>query len=205
MARGRPRAFDPDAALDRALDLFWRNGYDGTSLADLTRAMGINRPSLYAAYGDKRALFQKALDRYMAGPCALVARAVVEAPTAIAAVRALLMSITGSDACADGPRGCLLVHGALCGGEETGEIQAELTRRRAEMERLLQARLDGALATGELPAGTDTGALARFYAAVQQGIAVQAKAGARPEDLCGVVRIALAAWPGTAQARPTTA
>src|SRR5213080_2599662 len=107
---GRPREFDPDEALDRALEVFWGQGYEGTTLPELTAAMGINRPSLYAAFGNKEQLFRKALDRYGAGPVAFVAAALQE-PTARGVAEAMfrgglrLMSDKGK------PRGCMVVHG----------------------------------------------------------------------------------------------
>src|SRR3954468_13860991 len=110
--RGRPRSFEPDRALDRALEVFWRKGYEGASLPDLTRAMGINRPSLYAAYGNKAELFRKVLDRYSAGPAAYV-REALEAPTARQVVRRLLDGSIKMQSCRGNPRGCLMVHGAL--------------------------------------------------------------------------------------------
>src|SRR5580693_7878419 len=106
MTVGRPRAFNTDKALDRAMKVFWRKGYEGASLPDLTRAMGINRPSLYAAFGNKEALFRKALDRYAAGPASYACKA-LEAPTARGVVERLLRGAAGSDP--HSPRGCLMV------------------------------------------------------------------------------------------------
>src|SRR5262245_55376659 len=113
---GRPRAFDTDKALDRALNIFWRKGYEGAALAELTKAIGINRPSLYAAFGDKEALFRKALERYEQGPTAFIREALAE-PTARRVAERLLLDGIGS-ICGNGhPRGCMLVQGALAAGD----------------------------------------------------------------------------------------
>src|SRR5438094_4748444 len=112
---GRPRAFDVDEALDQALRIFWRKGYAGASLPDLTRAMGINRPSLYAAFGNKEMLFRKALDRYAEGPAAYVCEALRE-PTARAVVERLLRGAIKLLTDPSNPGGCLAVHGALACG-----------------------------------------------------------------------------------------
>lgn len=196
MARGRPRAFDTEVALDRALDLFWRKGYEATSLSDLTEAMGINRPSLYAAFGDKKALFLKVLDRYLACPAAGMADAVEGSASAREAVRTLLYRVAESAESTDKPTGCLLVHGALCGDGEVGEVQAELARRRAAGEVALRCRLDRARQAGEIPPDTDIAALAKFFSSVQQGMAVQARSGASAAELRAVADQAMAAWPG---------
>src|SRR5437016_6245784 len=123
--RGRPRAFDCDQALDRALQLFWEKGYEGTSLSDLTRALGINRPSLYAAFGNKEALFQKVLDRYVGGPASFVREALNE-PTARAVAERLLRDAAEAQTDPCHPRGCLLVHGALTCGAEADPVRREL-------------------------------------------------------------------------------
>jgi len=198
MTRGRPRAFDADEALERALDVFWRKGFTDTSLTDLTEAMGINRPSLYAAYGDKQALFRKVVERYLEGPAAYSRQMLAEAPTARAAVEGLLLKSAGllCDGGGRGRTGCLLVHGALGGGAEDAAIAAELAELRRLGEVALKERLDRALADGELPAGTDTAALAGFFTAVQQGMAVKARSGADADHLRAVVAQALRAWPG---------
>lgn len=198
MIRGRPRAFDPDTALDRALDLFWRKGYDGTSLSDLTEAMGINRPSLYSAFGDKKALFFKVLDRYLSGPAAGLLGAVEDGIPAREAVASLLNRAAERAEQPDRPAGCLLVHGALCGGEEAEEVQAELARRRAAVEVALRCRLNRARESGELPPDADSDALAKFFTTVQQGMAVQARSGASAAELRVVAATAMAAWPGKA-------
>lgn len=196
MTKGRPREFDADAALDKALHVFWQHGYEGASLADLTEAMGINRPSLYAAFGNKEDLFRRALDRYaQRGPASVLHRALEES-TAQAVVEYLLKGVATSLTDPDNPRGCLAVQGALTCGEASESIKQELCRRRAEGEQALRERLDRAKVDGDLSADADAVALARFASTVTQGMSVQAAGGASRDDLLRVADMALKAWPG---------
>src|SRR5882724_10042851 len=130
VAKGRPREFDVEKALDRALEVFWRKGYEGASLLDLTRAMGINRPSLYAAFSSKEGLFRKALDRYADGPAAYVREALGE-PTARAVAERLLRGAIDLLTDRRNPRGCLMVQGALACGAAAESVRGELVSRRA--------------------------------------------------------------------------
>lgn len=194
MPVGRPRAFDIDRALDLALQVFWEKGYEGSSLADLTAAMGINRPSLYAAFGNKEALFRKALDRYADRPTAFVVQALAE-PTARAVVERLLLAAADAQTDPRSPRGCLMVQGALSCGETADPIRLELNARRAAGETALRKRFARAKAEGDLPADASPGDLARYISTVIQGMAVQAAGGASRKDLRRVVQMALHAWP----------
>ncbi len=194
MPRGRPREFDIDKALDRALRVFWRKGYEGTSLADLTRAMGINRPSLYAAFGSKEGLFRKALDRYAEGPAGYVREALNE-PTARAVAERLLHGAVDLLTNPRNPRGCLAVQGALACGEAADSVRRELIARRAAGETALRERLARAVSEGDLPADVESAALARYVITVIHGMAVQAAGGASREHLLGVAEMALRAWP----------
>src|SRR5207253_2318901 len=171
---GRPRSFDLDKALDAALQVFWRKGYEGASLSDLTGAMGINRPSLYAAFGGKEALFRQAVDRYVEGPGAHVRQA-LEEPTARAAVERVLRRTVDLLTDPGTPPGCLLVQGALTCGEADEPIRRELASRRATGGAALRTRFERAIAEGDLPAGADPADLARFVATVIWGLAVQAR------------------------------
>jgi AcrR family transcriptional regulator len=140
---GRPRSFDIDRALDRALAVFWRKGYEGASLSDLTKAVGVNRPSLYAAFGDKEALFRKALDRYLKGPAAYTQEALRE-PTARAVVERLLVGAADLNTARRNPGGCLMVQGALACGEGADSIRQELTACRAAGEAGMRRRFERA-------------------------------------------------------------
>ena len=191
---GRPRAFDVDEALDQALKVFWRKGYEGTSLPDLTRAMGINRPSLYAAFGNKEALFRKALDRYNDGPAAYVREALVE-PTARAVVEALLRGAVEQLSSRRHPQGCLMVQGALSCGTRADPIRRELAARRAAVEVAIRRRFKRAISDDDLPADTDAGDLARYVSTVMYGMAVRAAGRASRKELLRVVKMALRAWP----------
>ena len=193
---GRPRSFDMDRALDRALDVFWRKGYEGASLSELTSAMGINRPSLYAAFGDKETLFRRVLDRYFSGPAAFYQEA-LKAKTARAAVEQLLRATVESQTRPGQPRGCLAVQGALACGKESEPIRQELIRRRREGELLLRCRLERAQQDGELAKNVNVTNLARFYSTVQQGMAVQATGGASRRELQSLIESAMRAWPGS--------
>jgi AcrR family transcriptional regulator len=194
VATGRPRTFDVDQALERALRLFWRRGYDGTSISDLTRAMRIERPSLYAAFGNKRALFRRALDRYADGPAAYVREALRE-PTARRVVEKLLRGAIDLLTDARHPRGCLLVHGALSCGKEAEPIRKGLAARRLASEADLRRRFKRAIAEGDLAADADAAGLARYVAAIMVGMSVQASDGARRRDLENIADTALRAWP----------
>ena len=194
MAVGRPRTFDTDKALDRALQVFWRKGYEGTSLPDLTKAMGINRPSLYAAFGNKEALFRRAIDRYIEGPASHVRQALAE-PTARRVVERLWRSSIELVTDPRNPRGCFMVQSALACGDEADAVRRELSRRRAALVAALRKRFEKAVADGDLPAETSPSDLARYVATLSHGIAVQAAGGASRAQLQRVAKLALRAWP----------
>lgn len=194
MAGGRPREFDVDGALEAALQVFWRKGYEGTSMNDLTAAMGVTRPSLYAAYGNKEDLFRKAMDRYAACRWGFAAEA-MNAPTSRAAVEHLLRGFAGLDGDGTRPKGCLMVQSALVCSEESSAIREELARRRADGEQRLATRLANWQTEGDLPDDADPRALAHFVAALANGVAVQAAGGASREALESVVALALSTWP----------
>jgi len=194
MAVGRPRAFDADKALDRALKVFWRKGFEGASLPELTKAMGINRPSLYAAFGNKESLFRKAIERYMDGPAAPV-RAALEAPTAREAFERWIQG--GIELVTDprNPRGCFMVQGALACGDTGDALRREMIKRREAGEMAMRKRFERAQAEGDLSSDVDPADLARWGAALAYGLAVQAAGGATRRQLQRVAKLALNAWP----------
>jgi AcrR family transcriptional regulator len=191
---GRPRAFDRDQALDRALEVFWRKGYEGASLCDLTEAMGINPPSLYAAFGNKEELFGKALDRYTEKHAGVLHEA-LDRPKARDGIAALLTSTADSLTDKSSPPGCLLVQGIAGAGDHAQCIRDQLSAKRAANEKTIRERLKRAKAEGELPEDTDPAALARYVATVTQGMAVQAAGGATRTELRRIALTAMAAWP----------
>jgi AcrR family transcriptional regulator len=191
---GRPRAFDMDQALDQALHVFWEKGYEGTSIADLTKAIGINPPSLYAAFGNKETLFKKVLNRYEARRDEIFEEAFA-APTARQAIERLLESVAERLSGKDGPSGCLMVQAALCGGEECDSVRKDLAARRAQGEILIRKRLERGKKEGDLPKDADLVGLARYLATVMQGMAVQAAGGASRKELRAIANTALRAWP----------
>src|SRR5271163_2281856 len=185
-ARGRPRSFDVKKALDAAMNVFWQEGYEGASLSDLTGAMGISRPSLYAAFGDKESLFCKVLDRYSEGPAAFVREAIGQ-PTARAVVKHLLEGAANQATDPVNPRGCLFLQAGLACGKGAAAIRQELVRRRDSGEQALRKRLEQAKAEGDLGGDTDPADLARYVVTVMQGIGVQAADGANREELRRVI------------------
>ncbi len=191
---GRPRGFCPEAALDRALEVFWRKGYEGASLSDLTKAMGINRPSLYCAFGNKETLFRKALDRYV-GHKETVLREAMAAPTAREAMERLMRAAAEALTDPNHPTGCLAVQGALTSGAGADSVREELARRRLDQETLLRDRLEQAEREGDLPPGCEPDGLAKFFSALLHGMAVQAASGATREALLQVGAGALRLWP----------
>jgi AcrR family transcriptional regulator len=192
-SRGRPREFDADKALDRAMRVFWRKGFLGASMTDLTRAMRIGRPSLYAAFGDKEQLFHRALERYFAGPSSYAHQS-LDAPTARAVVEKLLYGainmLTGPGA----PATCMWVRCALSSGD--GHMRREFAAQRAEGHALLQKRFDRAVERGDLPSRSDTNALAHLVLTVNYGLTVQATTGATRRELERVADAVLRDWPG---------
>ena len=195
-AAGRPRSFDTGKALDRAVDVFWRKGYEGASLSDLTKAMGINRPSLYAAFGDKDKLFRKVLDRYAEGPASYSSAALQE-PTSRAVVEHLLHGTADVLTSPGSPRGCLLVQGALTCGNGSDSVRKELISRRMAGEAALRQRLNRAKIDGDLPPDANPASLARYIVTLIQGMSVQAAGGATRSELHRVIGIALESWPSS--------
>ena len=194
MSRGRPREFDADQALDTALDLFWRHGYEGTSLAVLTKAMGINVPSLYAAFGNKEALFKKALARYDE-KYGDYFRAALAEPSARLVAEKLIAGAIKQVTQPRCPNGCLLVQGALA-SNEIGEPVRKMARQlRTAAEAAIRERFERAANEGDLPSGVNPAGLARFVWTINLGIAVQAASGANRAQLNEIVEIAMSSWP----------
>lgn len=194
--RGRPRSFDRAAALRRAMEVFWSKGYEGASMAELTAAMGINSPSLYAAFGCKEALFREAVELYVATDGAASWDALRERPTAREAVEAMLRAAAENFSDPHRPPGCLVVLGATDRTAENEGMRRHLADRRRHLRDLLRERLARGLAEGELPAGTDAARLADFYITVLHGLSIQARDGVPRAALLGVVDCAMSAWEG---------
>ncbi|MFE2597360.1 TetR/AcrR family transcriptional regulator [Streptomyces sp. NPDC059396] len=191
---GRPRGFDPERALERAMLVFWRYGYEGSTLTDLTDAMGISRTSMYAAYGNKRRLFELALARYAQTVMAYAGRALA-APTARQVAETFLRENVVAVTARDRPLGCFSLQGGLsCGPDNTG-VSLTLARSRQAGERAMSERFHRAAREGDLAPGTTPDDLARFIMVLSEGLAVHAAAGSTPEDLTRVVDIALRALP----------
>ncbi|MGQ0653757.1 MAG: TetR/AcrR family transcriptional regulator [Betaproteobacteria bacterium] len=190
-SRGRPRAFDREQALERAMQVFWKQGYEGTSIQDLTAAMGINPPSLYAAFGDKEQLVLEAIARYEGKRDEIMAL-VEDAPSAREGVARLLR---GAAAWLPQCGGCMLVLSAGACSEAAAKVQEKIAQRRCSQKERLKARIDRGLRDGDVPRGADSAALAEFYTTVLQGMSIRARDGATRKQLNAVAEAALGAWP----------
>lgn len=193
-AVGRPRAFDMQIALERALEVFWTKGYDGASLSDLTSAMGINKPSLYSAFGNKEQLFLKSIEFYENRPCGFFKPALAQ-PTAYEVAEYMLLGAAKNMSDPSHPQGCVMVQGALACSEAAAGVKEELTKRRQQSEEQVRERFQLAKEQGDLAEDTDVGTLARFISTVIQGIAIQASSGATEDQLVDVAKLALASFP----------
>ncbi|UZK66354.1 TetR/AcrR family transcriptional regulator [Sphingomonas sp. M1-B02] len=191
---GRPLSFDRDAAIDAAMRLFWQHGYEATSVALLTQAMGITPPSLYAAFGDKERLFRESVARYMTGGRA-VAEIIDGAPSARDAARDLLRTAAIGDTGDATPPGCLLASSVVTCSAAAADVREELAAMRREIEARLRARIERDVAAGALPAASDAEALAGHVMAVIQGMSTLAKDGAGRDKLLRLVETAMACWP----------
>ncbi|HWZ52693.1 MAG TPA: TetR/AcrR family transcriptional regulator [Granulicella sp.] len=191
---GRPRSFCDQAALEAAMRVFWEKGYEGTSLTDLTEAMGINRPSLYAAFGDKEALFLKAIEQYTNGPASYLRQALAE-PTAYRVIEALLRGSVKLLGDPHNPRGCLSVQGGLACGAAAEPVKQALVAWRKHGEAEMVKRFRRARAEGDLPAELDPHDLARYIATVLNGLSIQAANGATKAEMTRVVELTLRSLP----------
>ncbi len=200
--RGRPRAFNRDTALRRAMEIFWAKGYEGTSLADLTAAMGIKSPSLYAAFGSKEALFLEATELYTRVEGTGIWTVLETAPTTREAIAGFLGATADAYSQDGKPQGCLIVLGALHQDTSSKAVCTDLRRRRAENLAAVQRQFERGVAEGELPKGFDCAAAANFYATVQHGMSIQARDGASHEALMAVADGAMAAWGPLTDTKP---
>ena len=194
--RGRPREFCVDHALAQALRVFWEKGYEGTSLTDLTDAMGITRPSLYAAFGNKESLFRKALDLYEREKLDYIGKALAQ-PTARQVAETMMRGSVDNVLSCDEPHGCLGVITSVACGPESQSVREEVVKRGAAAKQSFIDRFERAKAEGDLPSHVDPDGLTRVLIAMVQGISVQANQGASREELERLVETGLTLWPST--------
>jgi AcrR family transcriptional regulator len=193
-ARGRPRAFDRTGALGRAMEVFWEHGYEGTSISDLTAAMGINSPSLYAAFGCKEELFREAVAYYDETMGETAAAELRDRPTAREAIASVLRHHAVVFCDPDKPRGCMIVLTATTGRSQP--VHDHLAGWRLALERDFTERIERGIADGDVPAGADAAAIAAFYNTVNHGMAIQARDGADRTKLSAIAEAAISAWDG---------
>ncbi|WCT71849.1 TetR/AcrR family transcriptional regulator [Sphingomonas naphthae] len=194
-AKGRPREFCVDEALAAALRVFWQHGYEGASLTELTGAMGITKPSLYAAFGNKEALFHKALDLYEREKLAYMKTA-LDAPTSRGVAERLLFGALEMQSSSCDPKGCLGVISSLACSPQNTSIRDDVLARRLSSQTAMIERFTRAKAEGDLPDSVDPTALANYLITVMQGLAVQASSGMTCPDLTALVDTTLSVWPG---------
>lgn len=195
-ARGRPRGFDREQALETAMQLFWRQGFEATSLSELTAAMGIAAPSLYAAFGNKERLFREALQRYLRGVRADHAGALLaEGLSARQAFERLFDGIASGFSGCDHRSGCMLVAAEVGGPGSAAPLREELSAHRDSIEAGFRARIERGQRDGDVAPAIDAAGLAKFLATVVQGLSIQARDGASAAQLRAVLATALRAWP----------
>jgi len=192
--RGRPRAFDRNVALEAAMLVFWQKGFTAASMSDLCNAMGIGSPSLYAAFGSKENLYAEAIAHYVTIGAPKIWAPLQNASTAREGIAALLQASAENLAKPDHPPGCMLVLSDAANTESAAVCKFLTTERTRSLE-ILQNRFLRGITDGDLPANTDVPALARFYLTVQQGMSIQARDGASPQELQTIAHQAMAAWP----------
>jgi AcrR family transcriptional regulator len=191
---GRPRTFIVEEALEAALAVFWRKGFEGTSYSDLVAATGVERPALYSAFGNKEMLFLRALERYGSHYGRYVWEAVGLDTSRDVARRVLEGAVELNTRFAD-RAGCFGINGGLAGSDESEVSRQALIKWRAEGEAVLRERFEKAQREGDLPSDADPAVLAAYILAVAHGIAVQAKAGFSRDKLAAIARQALNSWP----------
>jgi AcrR family transcriptional regulator len=191
--RGRPRQFDRDEALRRAMEVFWERGYEGASVSELTAAMGINSPSLYAAFGSKEILFRQAVELYAGVEGSITERALREGATAREAVETMLRENAREYTDPDTPTGCMLVLGATA-WTENASVREYVADYRREAHDALRDRIERGIADGDVPRGADATAISAFYSTVLEGLSIQARDGATPEQLNTIIDAAMAGW-----------
>jgi AcrR family transcriptional regulator len=193
--RGRPRSFDREQALEQAMEVFWAKGFEGTSIADLTQAMGINPPSLYAAFGDKEKLFLQAVERY-------TSRRGEDCPyckevTARGAVEKLLLYMADELTSEGHPPGCMMMMAAATSASASQQMQAILAQKRAGSRTMLKTRIERGIKEGDVPRETNAAELADFYSTVMSGMALLARDGATRKSLHATVENAMRLFPSS--------
>ncbi|GAN76566.1 TetR/AcrR family transcriptional regulator [Acidisphaera rubrifaciens] len=186
-----------------AMLTFWRYGYETCSVADLTAAMGVNAPSLYAAFGDKKRLFLEAMHLYAGDPDEL-ARAINDAPTACEAARTFMTAAATRYTGEATPRGCLLASATASGSAASADVQAAVTKVRSRMRSLLRKRIERDVASGVLPPETQAEQFANLTVAVTQGMSVLARDGASRDQLLSIAEAAMDAWPCLPPRKPVS-
>ena len=196
-SRGRPRQFNREEGLRQAMRLFWKLGYEATSMADLRACLGITQASLYAAYGNKEALFREAVDLYLRTDGSTTTRALSRPGTAKGAIHAMLQDAVDAFTVPGAPGGCLLVLGATNFAIENRAVQEHLASLRQETRKNIERRFKQAQEQGELNTDCPITDLAGFYAMVLHGLSLPARDGASHEELTQIVNLAMAIWPHT--------
>jgi len=196
--RGRPRSFDREQALGQAIEVFWKKGFEGTSIADLTEAMGINPPSLYAAFGDKEKLFLEAVESYNAknaNSCPYC-----EEPTAKGAVEKLLLYMAEELSSCNHPRGCMMVQAASTSASASAFLQAKIAEKRAASRAALKDRIVRGIQDGDVEPGTDPDELADFYSTIMTGMSLVSRDGVSHKSLVATVQNAMKLFPSARKA-----